>query len=142
MLALVRLWSCPLSVDTVPAEDECRSAQRDARAIGQRDPPHRLAVDKRAVGGAKVDEDYLAVLHAQLGVVPGHAGIDQAQIAVGATAEYGQRRAQLVGALGAAVGAWFRPGHQQPRRSREAPGRGGQIADRPADLAVLDRGAP
>src|SRR5260221_10569951 len=95
------------SVDTVPAEDEGRSAQGGARAIGQGHAPDRLAVDERAVGGAEVNEDDLPVLDAQLGVVAGDAGVDQAQVTVGAPAQDGHRRTELERPLRVAVRAGF-----------------------------------
>src|ERR1019366_7627636 len=94
------------------------------------------------VGGAKVDQHDLAVLDPQLGMMPGNAGVDQAQVAVGAAAKYGQRRSEFVGALAAAVRSLIRSRYQQPRRAGEAAGGMREIAGRLADLAVLDRGAP
>src|SRR5260370_28949039 len=118
MLEMVR--SCDFSVNTVPAEDEGRAAQGDTRAIGQGHAPDRLAVDERAVGGAEVDEDDLPVLDAQLGVVAGDAWVDQAPVTVGAPAQNGQRRRQLVRPLRVAVRARFWPRDEQPPRSCEA----------------------
>src|SRR5260370_3316114 len=138
MPAMVQSCGCGVSVDTVPAEDEGRAAQGDARAIGQGHAPDRLAVDERAVGGAEVDEDDLPVLDAQLGVVAGDARVDQAQVTVGAPAQNGQRRRELVRPLRVAVGARFWPGDEQPRRSGEAAGRMREVAGGPANLAVLD----
>src|ERR1700733_16105717 len=73
-------------------------------------------------------------------MVPGHAGIDQAQVAVGAAAEQGDGRDQVVRALLAAgIGA----AHQQPRMTGEAAAlRPGQVAGGLPDLAAFDGGTP
>src|SRR5215472_14884057 len=126
------------SVCAVPAEDKSRPAESHPGSVGERDPPHGLAVNERAVGRAEVDEDDLAVLDPDLGVVPRDSRVYQPQVAVGAPAEDDQRRADLKGALMTAVRTGVRAGNQQPRVTAEPAGRLGQVADWSPDLAVLD----
>src|SRR5581483_8151316 len=107
--------------------------------VGQYDAADRLPVDERTVGGAAVHEHHLIVLDAKLRVMPRHAGVDQAQIAVGAAAEQGDRRLQLISALlTALIGA----ADEEPGLAGEAAGlHPRQVAGRLPDLAALDRGA-
>src|SRR5215469_3274146 len=48
-LVVFQCGPCLRSVDTVPAEYQGRAAKCDACAVGEGDPPDRLAVDERAV---------------------------------------------------------------------------------------------
>src|SRR5450755_3094624 len=131
-----------MSVNAIPAEDEGRTAEGNAGAVAQRDAPDGLPVDESAVRGSEIDQDDLTVLHPQLSMMAGYARVDQAQVAVGSPAQDGQRSTELVGALRAPVRAGLRPGDEQPRRAGEVARRVRQITCGPADLAVLDRGAP
>src|SRR5712691_525886 len=78
-------------------------------------------------------------------MVPGHARVDQPQVAVRATAEQRHRSLQLVGVLfaaGRAAGS-PRPGDQQPRVPGESASlRPRQVAGRKPDLAALYGRAP
>src|ERR1022692_4279288 len=127
---------CAVSVNSIPAEDKGGPAQGDARAVRQGDAAHRLAVDEGAVGGAQVDEHDLAVLDAQLGVMARDTRINEAQVTVRATAEYGQRRTEFVGALRVPVRPWLRPGDEQPRGAGKAARRVREITGGAADLAA------
>src|SRR5271165_4374720 len=95
------------SVDAVRAEDQGCPAQGDPGPIGERDSPDWLAVNEGPVGGAEVHEYDFAVLDPDLGMVPGNARVNETKITIGATAQDDERRADLVGALGAAVRAWL-----------------------------------
>src|SRR5579863_3767216 len=131
-----------LGVLPVLTENQRGPAQRYVRAVAEPDPPDRLAVHEGAVGRAQVDEDNLAILHPQLGMVPRHARINQAQVAVRAPAEQRHRALQLVGVLaavarGRAGGAG--PGDQQPWMAGETrPRRPRQVTGGQPDLAALD----
>src|SRR5215469_2892897 len=126
------------SVRAVPAEDQGGPAESHPGPVRECDPPHRLAVDECAVGGAEIDEHHITILDPDLGVVPRNSGIYQPQVAVGATAEDHQGRADLIGALVTAIRAGVRAGDKQARIAAETAGRLGHVTGRAPDLAVLD----
>jgi hypothetical protein len=64
-------------VAAVVTENQGRPAERDAGAIGQQHSPDWLAIDEGTVRGPQIDQDNLAIFDPQLGMMPGHAGVDQ-----------------------------------------------------------------
>src|SRR5262249_41764621 len=125
-------------IDAVPAEYECRAAERHPGAVGQRYPAHGLAVDKGPVRRAEVHQDDIAILHPDLGGMSRDARIDETKITIGAAAQDDQRRVDLVGPLRASVRPGFRAGDKEPRCAVKAALWLWQIRHRTADLPVLD----
>src|SRR3954454_909361 len=76
-------------------EDDGGVAQDDAVAVLEAGRAHPLAVDHDAVGRARVDEQDVAALTADLRVVAGDAWVVEAYVAVGAPSDAGHRGAQL-----------------------------------------------
>src|SRR5215469_18153393 len=91
--AVLPFRACPARdlVCGVPPEHQGGPPQRDPGPVGERDPPDRLTVDERAVGGAQVHQYHLITFHTQFRVMTGHTWINEAQVAVGSTAEHGHR---------------------------------------------------
>src|ERR1700733_1109973 len=112
-------------------ENQSGAAKRYVRAVCEHDSAHGLTVYKGPVRGAEVDEDDLAVLHAQLGVVPRHTGVNHAQVAVRAAAEQGNGRLKLISAARLHARARLRPSHHKPWPAREdAAAAPREVADR------------
>src|SRR5258708_8781483 len=74
--------------------------------------------------------------------MPGDSLVAEAEGAVGVVAEDGERRGEREGALRRSAATRVGRRDKKPRRAREALLRPGQVADGPADLAVLNRRSP
>src|SRR5258708_30137636 len=74
--------------------------------------------------------------------MPGGSLIQEREATVGARAEDGQRRGERERALRRSAATRVGRRDKKPRRAREALLRPGQVADGPADLAVLNRRSP
>src|ERR1700752_3106262 len=116
-------------------ENQSSAAKGYIRAVCEHDATHRLPVHEGAVGGPQVDEDDLAVLHAQLSVVPRDTGVNHAQVAVRAAAEQGHGRLKLIGAARFHAGPRLRSSHHKPGSAGElATATPRQVADRLPDF--------